>query len=68
MKLVGHVFRDKSSPTHQTVNWLPTYDYTSEGDLKPPHCLRIIDEKSRSSVHSLDVILEVRNKQQIQIL
>ena len=31
MKLAGHVFRDKSSPAHALITWVPTHGVTSRG-------------------------------------
>ena len=31
LQLAGHVYRDKASPTHQLVTWIPKHGTTSRG-------------------------------------
>ena len=62
LKLAGHVFRDKSSPAHLTVTWLPSHGYANRG--KPPTSFvdTLINDTSASTVPELETLMKDRDK------
>ena len=60
LKLAGHVFRDKSSPAHQTVTWLPTHGYATRGRPQTSFVDTILRDTNSSTVPELETLMSNR--------
>ena len=53
LKLAGHAFRDKSSPVHNLITWLPTQGYASKGRPKTTFITSMLHDTNTSTVSEL---------------
>ena len=60
MKLAGHVFRDKSSPAHHTVTWLPTHGYAARGRPQTSFVDTLLHDSTASTVPELEALMSDR--------
>jgi len=60
MKLAGHVFRDKSSPAHHTVTWLPTHGYAARGRPQISFVDTLLHDSTASTVPELEALMSDR--------
>lgn len=59
LKLAGHVFRDKSSPAHLTVTWMPSHGYANRG-LKTTFVDTLLTDTASSTIPELETIMSDR--------
>lgn len=61
LKLAGHVFRDKSSPAHLTVTWLPSHGYASRGKPQTSFVDTLLKDTSACTVPELETLMSDRD-------
>ena len=57
LKLAGHVFRDKSSPAHLTVTWMPPHGYANRGKPKTTFVDALLKDTSTSTIPELESMM-----------
>ena len=60
LKLAGHVFRDKSSPAHMTVTWMPSHGYANRGKPKTTFVDTLLSDTSACTISELETIMSDR--------
>ena len=60
LKLAGHVFRDKTSPAHLTVTWMPSHGYANRGKPKTTFVDTLLADTSTSTTPELESIMSDR--------
>ena len=57
LKLAGHVFRDKTSPAHLTVTWMPSHGYANRGKPKTTFVDTLLTDTSSSTIPEFKTIM-----------
>ena len=61
LKLAGHVFRDKSSPAHLTVTWMPAHGYAQRGRPKTSFIDNLLRDTNICTVEELKSCMRDRD-------
>ena len=62
LKLAGHVFRDKTSPAHLTVTWMPSHGYANRGKPKTTFVDTLLADTGSSTIAELETIMSDRKQ------
>ena len=58
LKLAGHVYRDKASPVHQLVTWIPKHGTTSRGRPTQSYVYTLLRDTGLKDTNELEKCME----------
>ena len=61
LKLAGHVYRDKASPVHQLVTWIPKHGTTSGGRPTQSYVDTLLRDTGLKDTNELEKCMEDRD-------